>query len=143
MTPAKKTTTRRPTGRSTGPRDRLAARTVTEAVDGCITPLDLDAEPAYDPDTAEKVHLFTLHGVDHFVDAQPRANISLQFMARYRRDPVEAQDWLLEEILGGEAYTALRDWDGLTNAHLLKLTTALQKLTMGGVEDSTRPLGRS
>jgi hypothetical protein len=145
--PPRKTTPRRrtvPQDEAGGPRrpqDRRAKATVTDLVDGPIQALDLDAEPAYDPQTAARVHLFTLHGVDYYVDAEPRANVSLQFMRRYRTDPVDAQAWLLEELLGADAYTALMEWDGLTTAHLAKLTGILEQLAMGGVEDATRPLG--
>jgi hypothetical protein len=123
------------------PQDRKPQATVSTLVDGPIEAINLDEAPAAGPE--ETVHLFTLHGVDYYIPAEPKANISLQFMRRYREDPIEAQGWILEAMLGEEAYTALAEWEGFTNDHLRQIVGALTKILMGGVEDATRPLGRS
>lgn len=128
-----------PTARR-APQDRRPKATVSTLVDGPVEAINFDAEPAAVDEAT--VHLFTLNETDYYVPATPRANVALQLMTRYRVDPVAAQGWLLEELLGQEAYDALAAWDGLRPEHLQQLIAAVTKLTMGSVEDATRPLGR-
>ena len=102
--------------------------------------LDLDAiETVRNEDV---VHLFTLDEVDYFVPKEPRANVTLKYLRMARRDPSGAQGWLLEQMLGEDAYTALMEWDGLTTAILLKLLAVVEKLAVDASEAVSGPLGR-
>lgn len=109
-----------------------------------IEPLDLDAEPQTTSD--EVVHLFTLRGVDYYIPREPKASVSLQYLRRARQDALDAQGWLLEQLLGPEAYEALMSWDGLTTDILLRLLAIVNKLAVDAAEKTREatagPLGR-
>jgi hypothetical protein len=132
------TTTRRRTVKA--PQDRVPRQTVSEVVDGPIEPLRFSSTAEQAP--ARMVHLFSIDDTDYHVPAEPRANLTLQFMARYREDPIDAQGWLFETLLGPEAHAALSAYDGLTGSDLRQLTAAVVKLVMGTAEEATGPLGR-
>lgn len=144
------TTTTRPrtTKRAAAPRVRRstanelaeAPSTVTELVDGVVEPVMFTR--SQQPAPRRLVHLFSIDGDDFHVPAETPANVSLKFMRLYRQDRVEANGWLLETLLGEEAYTALMGYDELTNTDLRTLIEKITALTMGGVEEATRPLGR-
>lgn len=133
---------------TTTPRKRPAAAKRAPArprppvgIEAPVGAINLDALPQAAPD--KTVHLFTLDGVDYYVPAKPRANVSLQYLRMARNEgEISAGGWLLEEMLGEEAYTALAGWDGLTTDVMSQLMGAVTKLVMGSVEDTTRPLGR-
>ena len=75
--------------------------------------------------------------------SQPSASVSLKYMRMARTEgPQAAQGWLLEQLLGTDAYDALMNWDGLTAAHLLKILAILEKIAMDASEGANRPLGR-
>lgn len=135
---AKKTTTRRAVKQ---PADRMAAAAKRASVEVAgVTALDLDAvEAVRDTDV---VHLFTLDEVDYFVPKEPRANVTLKYLRMARQDAAAAQGWLLEQMLGEDAYTALMEWDGLTTAILLRLLAIVEKLAVDAAEAVNGPLGR-
>lgn len=135
--------TRRPAAKRAvkQPADRKAAAAKRASVEVAgVTALDLDAvEPAQNHDV---VHLFTLDGTDYYVPREPRANVTLKYLRMARQDAAAAQGWLLEQMLGEDAYTALMEWDGLTTAILLRLLAIVEKLAVDASEAVSGPLGR-
>ena len=138
------TTTRKPRA-PRAPQDRkvAAAKRAVVETEG-IEPLDLDAEPQTTSD--EVVHLFTLNEVDYYIPKEPKASVSLKYLRMSRQDLTDAQGWLLEQLLGPDAYTALMDWDGLTADILRRLLAIVNKLAVDAAEKTqaatSGPLGR-
>lgn len=133
----KTTTTRRAVKR---PADRLPAGVTS--VEGAVEPLNLDALPQ-EAAVADEVHLFTLNDVDYYVPGAIPAGVTLQFLKMARREgEIQAGGWLMEQVLGEEAYDTLMMWKGLTDDILNQLVGAVNKLAQGSTSGATRPLGR-
>jgi hypothetical protein len=132
------TTTRRPAAkRATAKRPTPRVQKAMDAPAGAI---DLDALPVIEQETQ---HLFTLNGTEYHVVSNPSAAIGLRYLRMARtHDHVTAQGWLLETLLGEDAYSALMDYDRLTDAILEQIVNAVVALTLGAVEASNGPLGR-
>jgi hypothetical protein len=113
---------------------------VTEVIDGPVEPLDIST--ADDGAPVQGVRLFSIDGPPYYVPAVPSASLALQFMARYRADPIAGQGWVLEELLGAEAYRALAGYKQLKAKDLARLIQIALRLVMGTVEGATGPLGR-
>lgn len=122
------------------PQDRKPPERVTEIVDGPVEPLEFSTEDDGQPTPV--VHLFSIDGQAYYVPAEPSAGIALQFMRRYRADPIAGQGWVMEELLGEDAYRALASYKKLKAADLQKLIQIVLRLVMGSVEAATGPLGR-
>ena len=118
---------------------RVAHPRVPRIVDAPVEAINLDALPEIEQETA---HLFTLNGIDYHVVANPPASIGLRYLHMSRaQDQITAQGWLLETLLGEEAYTALMNYDRLTNQILEQVVGAVVKLTLGALEATNGPLG--
>jgi hypothetical protein len=132
------TTTRRPAAKRTVKRPpSLPVEKVLDAPSGA---LDLDALPEVVQETS---HLFTLNGIEYHVVSNPPPGVGLKYLRMARtQDPMLAQGWLLETLLGEDAYTALMNYDRLTDAILDQIINVILKTCLGGVEASKDPLGR-
>ena len=107
-----------------------------------MEPLNLDALPQ-EAAVADEVHLFTLNDVDYYVPGAIPAGVTLQFLKMARREgEIQAGGWLMEQVLGEEAYDTLMMWKGLTDDILNQLVGAVNKLAQGSTSGATRPLGR-
>lgn len=139
-TPVKRAPAKRATVRRSTPAE-LAARPANVVTDPSIVALNLDAEPPR-PETP-KVHLFTLDSVDYYVPAYIEANVTLKYLRILREEgAASARTWMLENALGRDGYTALMEWDGLTDDILLRLVQIVIERTEGKSEATHRPLGR-
>ena len=88
------------------------------------------------PETeVEKVELFSLNGVSYSIPKKPRVNVALRYLKMAREEGTEAASaFLLESLVGEEAYKALMDFDDLTQETLGQIAEAAQKHTLGGLE---------
>jgi len=83
----------------------------------------------------ETVVLFSIDGVDYTIPKKPRVNIALRYLKMAREEgPEAAQGYLLEALVGEEAYEALMNFDDLDSETLGAIAEAAQKLTLGGLE---------
>ena len=121
------------------PTDRKPRARATE-FEPAFEPLDLDAMPQ--TIDVETVHLFTLNETDYYVPLEPPARVSLKYLRMAREDAAGAQGWLLEQLLGEDAYTALMEWEGLTTDILVRLLNVVHKLAIDATEGVKGPLGR-
>lgn len=96
-------------------------------------PLQLSSE---DVPEVETMPLFYLDGEEYRIPKTFPTNLSLQFLRMLRTDgEMVSVGWLLEEILGKDAYTALMEYKGLKPEHLQKITVVVQNLALGALED--------
>lgn len=134
------TTARKRAARAPQDRQPKAREAVTEVIDGPVEPLEFTT--ADDGAPVQVVQLFSIDGTPYFVPAEPSAAIALQFMRRYRQDPIAGQGWVLEELLGPDAYRALAGYKKLKAEDLQRLIQVCLRLVMGTVEEATAPLGQ-
>lgn len=84
---------------------------------------------------AGRVPLFYIDDVEYTIPDRVSANVALKYMRMVRVSGVDAASaWLLEEVLGDDAYTALMNYDGLTVTHLEQIGRAINDLVMGATE---------
>lgn len=83
----------------------------------------------------ETVELFSIDGVSYHIPTKPRVNVALKYLKMARDEGTDAAAaFLLEKLLGEEAYNALMDFDDLTDEALGQIVEAAQKVTLGGLE---------
>jgi hypothetical protein len=81
------------------------------------------------------VHLFTLNDTEYRIPAEPSAALTLRYLRMVQTQGQEtAGAWLLEGMLGAEAYEALMSYDGLTMGMLSAVMAAVQKHVAGASE---------
>lgn len=138
----------RPAARKTAaakrPADRArkaAAARATVTLDDAYGPINLDEDDTPD-EPVETVHLFTLNGTDYYVPKEPDATVSLRYLRMARTDPASARGWMLEQLVGEDAYTALMDWPGLKTRHLVQILAAVERLAVDAAGAISGPLGR-
>lgn len=89
----------------------------------------------------ERVPLFTIDDTPYYIAKSVPANKALRYMHIGRTQGLEAQiDFMLGVLLGEEGYEALMGFDDLTEANLLDVIKACQKVMTGAVE---APKGKS
>lgn len=83
----------------------------------------------------EMVELFSIDGKSYEIPKKPRMNIALRAMKLMRTQGTEAAGaYMLEELLGEEAYDALCDYDDLDADTLQAIMAGAQKVVFGGLE---------
>ena len=89
-------------------------------------------------DADERVTLFFIDDHEYTIPKRPRANLALKYLDLVKKDGSDyAAAWLLEEMLGSEAYQALMDYDYLTPEQLDQVTALRQKHVLGKLEAKT------
>lgn len=106
--------------------------------------IELVSLPEDVKDEAEQVELFSLDGQMYSIPAKPKVNIALKYLRLVRQQGQEvAAGWLLEELLGTEAYEALMDFEDLTEEQLETVMMVAQTAILGAMEGVAAPLGRT
>lgn len=83
----------------------------------------------------ETVELFSIDGKSYSIEKKPRVNVALKYLKIARNEGADAAGaFLLEKLLGEEAYEALLDYDDLTPENLAAIVEAAQKATLGDLE---------
>lgn len=97
------------------------------------TPLQLDSTDV--PETS-RIPLFYLDDEEFTIEIPFPVNLSLVYlkMAREQGENI-ATGWLVEQVLGAEAYEALMNYKGLKASHLKKIGHLVSNLALGAVED--------
>src|SRR5882757_3140203 len=81
------------------------------------------------------VDLFSLDGEMFQIPEKPKVNVALKYLKIARiQGPDMAAGWLLEELLGTEAYEALMNFDDLTTDQLETVMMVAQEVTLGAME---------
>lgn len=119
---------RKPNGKATRPRPVAAVK------DG-DTPNVVRLTTSAAPVEVEKVPLFEIDGVEYGMPARIGPNVGLKALriARTQGSDV-AEAWLLEEVLGGEGYEALMNFNALEVEDLEQIMSIVQKHVMGQAE---------
>jgi hypothetical protein len=85
--------------------------------------------------TKEVVPLFSIDGKEYSVPAEARANDALAFMHISRvQGEAAGIDYMLEAMLGTEGYTALMQFDDLTQDDLENIIKIASEIMMGALE---------
>jgi hypothetical protein len=93
--------------------------------------------PAPDPDAppAERVPLFTIGDREYTMLASPPFRVGVEYLYQVRHNGIaSALDFLLDEMLGVEAFAALRAYEGLKDEQLAQVITIVHRTAMGRVE---------
>lgn len=84
----------------------------------------------------ELVDIFSIDGKPYQMPIEVPASIGLKYLKMLRqRGEAFANGWVLEEMLGTEAYDALANFKGLTKEHLEQLEEIVGKHVLGSVEE--------
>ncbi len=96
--------------------------------------IDLDAVPAAGAPPSQ-IEIFRLGGVVYSIPDRPRVNLALKYLwlAKTRGEEIAGQ-WMLEELLGVDAYQALMDFDGLTDTQFAAIMNRAQQVVLGSLE---------
>lgn len=93
----------------------------------------LSTEKPADADV--RVTLFTLDDQKFTIPKLPRANLALQYLDKVRDEGTDfATAWLLEEMLGSDAYEALLDFEYLKPEQLETIVELCQKQVVGKLD---------
>lgn len=83
----------------------------------------------------EQIELFSIDGVSYTIPNKARVNVGLKYMKLMRDQSANAADaWLLEALLGKEAFEALTNYDDLTPEVLEAIVAAAAKVVLGEME---------
>jgi hypothetical protein len=86
------------------------------------------------------VDLFSIDDVTYQMPTKVKTNVALKYLRMVRTHGQEAaMGWVMEQVLGEDAYAALMDFDDLTEADLESVMEAVRANVMGAVE---APKGR-
>jgi hypothetical protein len=97
-----------------------------------MSAIELKSVPSTEVETVE---LFAIDGVSYYIPKKPRVNIALRYLKMAREQgPDAASAYLLEALVGEEAYEALMNFDDLDSETLGAIAEAAQKYTLGGLE---------
>lgn len=92
------------------------------------------AKPA---DFDDREPLFYIDDTEYTIPKRPRANLSLQFLDMVKSEGTDyASAWLMEEMLGTDAYEALMKLDTLEPDQLQQITDLCQKKVLGKLEQN-------
>lgn len=102
----------------------------------------IELHTSTDAKPAAMVDLFSIDDTMYQIPAKPKVNIALKFLRMARTQGMEiASGWLLEELLGEDAFEALMNYDDLTAEDMEQVMAVAQEVTLGAVEASQAPLG--
>jgi hypothetical protein len=83
----------------------------------------------------EQVELFSIDGKSYTIANKPRLNVALKSLKLARKDGEEAAAaYMLEAVLGEEAFDALTEYEDLTPETFTAIFQAAQKVVFGGLE---------
>ncbi len=95
--------------------------------------IEIRTTPAAD---VAKEPLFTLNGTTYEIPSVIGAEIALQALERFRSEAELAViAWMMETVLGKDAWKALRNAEGLHPADLAAVIEAVREKTMAVIED--------
>lgn len=84
---------------------------------------------------AEQVELFSIDGKSYTIANKPRLNVALKSLKLARKEGEEAAAaYMLEAVLGEEAFDALTEYEDLTPEVFQAIFQAAQKVVFGGLE---------
>jgi hypothetical protein len=87
------------------------------------------------PAPVEKVPLFSIDDDEYGMPKKIRPNVSLKYLRMIREQGSDvAGAWLLEEVIGTEAYEALMNYDALEDEHLNRVMAIVQDHVLGQAE---------
>lgn len=85
----------------------------------------------------EREPLFSLDGVEYTVPKLIGGEVSLQALERFRSEPELAViAWMMETVIGKDAWKALRNAKGLDPKDLAAVIEAVREKVMGTLEDA-------
>lgn len=88
----------------------------------------------------EMIDLFELDGEMYQIPAQPKINMVLKYLNMARTESEDkAIGWLLEQMVGEDAYHALMDFDDLTADQLKTIMMVVENTAMGALENPSKP----
>lgn len=88
----------------------------------------------------EMIDLFEIDGEMYQIPAKPMINMVLKYLNMARKESQDnAVGWLLEQMVGEEAYAALMDFDDLTSDQLKTIMMVVEEVAMGALENPTKP----
>ncbi|MEU8275703.1 hypothetical protein ACFYOK_10820 [Microbispora bryophytorum] len=120
-------TPRKPNGK---PRPRAVAA-VKDGDTPNVVRLSTTAERA----PVEKVPLFWIDDAEYGMPKTIRPNVSLKYLRMIREQGADvAGAWLLEEVIGTDAYEALMNYDALEEEHLNRVMAIVQDHVLGKAE---------
>ena len=95
------------------------------------------------PPAEERIPAFSINGTTYSILIKPRTNQGLKYvhLARTRGSEI-AIDYMLEVLLGAEGYSALREFDDLTEDDLKAVIDAASRIMAGAVEAPKEKPGR-
>ena len=95
------------------------------------------------PPAEERIPAFAINGTTYSILTRPRTNQGLKYVHLARTKGSEiAIDYMLEVLLGAEGYTALREFDDLTEDDLKAVIDAASRIMAGAVEAPKEKPGR-
>lgn len=108
---------------------------VNPELNGAGDPKIVSLRSAINPPEDERVPAFSINGQTYSILTRPRVNAGLKYIHLARTKGTEAAiDFMLEVLLGDEGYTALREFDDLTEADLRAVVEAASRIMTGAVE---------
>jgi hypothetical protein len=108
-------------------------RAADEPDDGIIRIGDEPEEPVYDT-------LFRLGGTSYKVLTNPPASLMLDYFDRMRKDGTNvAFSWVLEEMVGEEAYGLLLHDARVSRENFRAIATAVMRIVLGNTDDDSVP----
>lgn len=118
--------------RSTKPR---TTRTVPAAIDADESVPRLSTKDVTPDDPSDLQVLFYIDDTPYYVSTAERAELALRYLHMARAEGQEfALAWMLEEVVGADAYKALMNFDKLPGDALGKIVNRIQHLILGGME---------
>jgi hypothetical protein len=86
---------------------------------------------------AEREPFFTLDGVEYTIPKVIGAELALQALERFRTEPELAViAWMMEAVIGKDAWKALRNAKGLDPKDLAAVIEAVRERTMAPLDDA-------
>lgn len=77
--------------------------------------------------------LFSLNGVDYYIENRSRPSYSYGFLLRLRTEGEQAASaYLMEKLLGFDAMTALSEYEDLTDEENEQIQAIITRIGMGG-----------
>lgn len=87
--------------------------------------------------TDEKIHVFSIDDTDYFMPKYVPASLALQVLDKMRTTNENAAlAWVLEKVLGTEAYQALLNCPTLSAADLKRVMKVVTEHVLGQLEDA-------
>jgi hypothetical protein len=118
-----------PAARTRAVKPRAAAKPKSAAAPAVSGVMLAAARPAPPPDMFP---IFAIGDVQYHAPAQPRAHVELTYLWKIRHEgPQLATAYLLEELLGIDAYVALMNYEALTAQDLSQIVDLLRSAVQG------------